>query len=58
MLNCVQKKWAIAISNFCSDEIIMDHIESYLENSPLSKKEALKNKINKTYIFNRKRERC
>ena len=39
---CAKNKWAIAISNFCSDEIIIDHIESYLENSPLSKKEALK----------------
>ena len=49
-----KNKWAITISNFCSDEIIIDHIESYLENSPLSKKRHLKNKINKTLYLTEK----
>tara|TARA_Y200000002_G_scaffold374994_1_gene376572 strand:- start:204 stop:1250 length:1047 start_codon:yes stop_codon:yes gene_type:complete len=39
---CAKNKWSIAISNFCSDEIVKDHIENYLNNSPLEKKDALK----------------
>jgi alkanesulfonate monooxygenase SsuD/methylene tetrahydromethanopterin reductase-like flavin-dependent oxidoreductase (luciferase family) len=39
---CSQNCWSIAISNFCSQEIVEDHIKRYLENSPLDKKLALK----------------
>ena len=38
---CAKNKWSIAISNFCSDNVIDNHIENYLKYSPL-KKEALK----------------
>ena len=39
---CAEKNWNIAISNFCSDEIIDNHIENYLKFSKLNKEEALK----------------
>ena len=39
---CATNKWSIAISNFCSDNVIDNHIENYLKYSPLKKKEALK----------------
>ena len=39
---CAKNKWSIVISNFCSEEIIDNHISSYLENSPLDTKEAYK----------------
>ena len=27
---CAKNKWSIAISNFCSDEVVFNHIERYL----------------------------
>ena len=36
--------WSIVISNFCSDDVVKNHIDSYLHHSPLKKKDAL-NKI-------------
>lgn len=39
---CAKKKWGIVISNFCSNDIIDNHIENYIRYSPLTKKEALK----------------
>ena len=39
---CAKNKWSIVISNFCSEEIIDNHISSYLENSPLDTKDAFK----------------
>ena len=39
---CAENNWSIAISNFCSDEIIKNHIENYISYSNLSKKDALK----------------
>ena len=38
---CAKNKWSIVISNFCSEEIIENHIY-YLENSSLSEEEAYK----------------
>ena len=35
---CAKNEWGIVISNFCSDEIIDNHIENYLEHSKLDKK--------------------
>ncbi len=48
---CAQNNWSIAISNFCSDEIIYDHIKNYLKYSNLNKNEALK-KIKLTKLMN------
>ena len=48
---CAKNNWSIAISNFCSDEIIYDHIKNYLKYSNLNKKEALK-KIKLTKLMN------
>ena len=39
---CAKNNWNIVISNFCSQEIIDNHIENYLEYSNLSQEEALK----------------
>ena len=39
---CAKNRWGIVISNFCSDDIIDNHIESYLKHSPLDKEKALK----------------
>jgi len=39
---CAENNWSIVISNFCSQEIIDNHIESYLKYSNLSHEEALK----------------
>ena len=39
---CAEKNWSIVISNFCSQEIVENHIENYLKYSNLSKKDALK----------------
>ena len=47
---CSKNRWSIAISNFCSQEIVEDHIKRYLEYSPLEKKAALK-KIRITRYF-------
>ena len=35
---CSKNNWSIVISNFCSDELIENHIESYIKNSRLKKK--------------------
>jgi alkanesulfonate monooxygenase SsuD/methylene tetrahydromethanopterin reductase-like flavin-dependent oxidoreductase (luciferase family) len=39
---CAENNWNIVISNFCSHEIIDNHIDSYIKHSKLKKKEALK----------------
>jgi hypothetical protein len=39
---CAKNNWSIVISNFCSAEIIDNHINNYLDNSKLDRKEAFK----------------
>ncbi len=39
---CAKNNWNIVISNFCSQEIIDNHIENYIKYSNLNKKDALK----------------
>jgi hypothetical protein len=39
---CAKNNWSIVISNFCSEKIIDNHINNYLENSNLDKKDAFK----------------
>lgn len=39
---CAQNNWSIAISNFCCEEIIEDHIKNYIKFSKLETREALK----------------
>mgnify|MGYP006092403061 CR=1 FL=1 len=39
---CAENNWAIAISNFCCEDIIKQHIDDYLNYSDLNKKDALK----------------
>ena len=39
---CAENNWNIAISNFCSEEIIDNHINNYIRYTKLSKKDALK----------------
>jgi hypothetical protein len=48
---CAKNKWSIVISNFCSDEIIDNHIANYLKYSPLTKKKALKKIKLSKFIF-------
>ena len=48
---CAQNNWSIAISNFCSQNLVEYHISKYLEYSSLSRSKALKNKIIKNNIF-------
>ena len=48
---CAKNKWSIVISNFCSDEIIENHINNYIKFSPLKKKEALKKIKLSKFIF-------
>ena len=50
---CAENNWNIAISNFCSEEIIDNHIENYLRYSKLDKKNALqKIKLTKLIYVN------
>ena len=39
---CAKNNWSIVISNFCSDEVIDNHINNYLDNSKLDRNEAFK----------------
>ena len=39
---CAKNQWSIVVSNFCSEEIIDNHIKNYLEHSDLNEEEALK----------------
>jgi alkanesulfonate monooxygenase SsuD/methylene tetrahydromethanopterin reductase-like flavin-dependent oxidoreductase (luciferase family) len=48
---CAKNKWSVVISNFCSNDVIENHIESYLKFSPLSKKDALKKIKLSRFIF-------
>ena len=48
---CAKNKWSIVISNFCSDELIENHIENYIKFSPLKKTEALKKIKLSKFIF-------
>ena len=54
---CAKNKWSIVISNFCSEEIIENHISNYLENSSLSEEEAYKKiKLSKLIFTNEKKD--
>ena len=48
---CAKNKWSIVISNFCSDELIENHIKNYIKFSPLKKTEALKKIKLSKFIF-------
>ncbi len=48
---CAKNNWSIVISNFCSDEVIDNHIKNYLKYSPLKKEKALKKIKLSKYIF-------
>lgn len=48
---CAKNKWSIVISNFCSDELIENHIENYIKFSRLKKIEALKKIKLSKFIF-------
>ena len=48
---CAKNKWSIVISNFCSEEVIDNHIENYLKYSKLNKRSALKKIKLSKYIF-------
>ena len=53
---CAKNKWSIVISNFCSDEVIDNHIENYLRFSKLKKKDALKKiKLSKLIFISEKK---
>lgn len=54
---CAKNKWSIVISNFCSEEIIENHISNYLENSSLSEEEAYKKiRLSKLIFANEKKD--
>ena len=47
---CAKRKWSIVISNFCSEEIIENHIENYLSIFFIEKIQILKKiKLSKLY---------
>ena len=51
---CAKNNWSIVISNFCSEEIIENHIANYLENSTLEEDEAYKKiKLSKLIFANK-----
>jgi len=55
---CAKNKWSIVISNFCSDEIIENHIESYIKESPLGEDEAFKKiKLSKIIFANKLKDK-
>ena len=55
---CAKNNWSNVISNFCSDEIIENHIESYIKNSRLKKKDALKKiKLSKLIFVQEKNDK-
>ena len=55
---CAKNKWTIVISNFCSEEIIDDHINNYLKNSPLNEDEAYKKiKLSKLIFANKQKDK-
>ena len=47
---CAKNNWSIIISNFCSEEVVENHIENYLKFSKLKKADAL-NKIKISKFF-------
>lgn len=50
---CAKNGWSIVISNFCSEEIIDNHISNYLDNSSLPEEEAYKKiKLSKLIFAN------
>ena len=49
--NAAINKWSIVISNFCSTDVVKNHVENYISNSPLNKKEALKKIKLARFIF-------
>ncbi len=51
---CARNNWSIVISNFCSEEIIENHILNYVKNSHLSEADALKKiKLSKLIFVNK-----
>ena len=48
---CAKNGWSIVISNFCSDDIIDNHIENYIKHSSLTKEKALKKIRLSKFIF-------
>lgn len=53
---CAQNNWSIMISNFCSEEIIENHIDRYLTYSKLKKSHALKKiKLSKIIFISNKK---
>ena len=49
---CAQNNWSIAISNFCSQNLVEHHISKYLEYSSLSRSKALKKiKLSRTIFL-------
>ncbi len=55
---CARNKWSIIISNFCCEEIIENHIENYIKESPLNETEALKKiKLSKIIFANKLKDK-
>ena len=55
--NAARNKWSIVISNFCSKDVIKNHIENYISSSPLNRKNALKKiKLARFIFVSNKRE--
>ena len=55
---CAKNKWSIVISNFCSEEIIENHIENYIKHSPLSQDDAFKKiKLSKLIFANKLKDK-
>ena len=51
---CAKNQWSIMISNFCSEEVIDNHISNYLENSSLNENDAYKKiKLSKLIFANK-----
>ena len=48
---CAKNNWSIVISNFCSEDVVENHIENYLKYSKLNKNAALKKIKLSRYIF-------
>ncbi len=49
--NAAIKKWTIVISNFCTQDVVRNHVENYISNSPLARKDALKKIKLARFIF-------
>jgi len=49
--NAAINKWSIVISNFCSEDVVKNHVQNYISNSQLNKKNALKKIKLARFIF-------